>query len=141
MKALFPILAAIGLLCAALPAAPKAAPPNAPAHTRRPNLCDLPDTISITECADKAQTIAEQQLNTTFQSALKSAGQNGENEQDGRNQQEKLRNVQRLWLAYREAECHEESDANSTLRQAFFASCVTGLDKLRTTELKDVYLR
>ena len=131
MKALLPLFATLCLLAGALPAQPGRAPAGAPPQPKRPNLCDQPDTPSINECAARAQAAAEQQLNATYQAALKASEPED---------QAKLRNVQRLWLQYREAECHVEADPNTTLRPAFFAGCVAGMDKLRTDELKHDYL-
>ena len=119
------------LLSTAFAASPKPAASAPPSHTSRNNPCNRPDTPSLTDCGNKAQEHAEQELNKTYQLALKTGDAA---------QQEELRQVQRVWLQYRDAECEIEGEGYSTLKVAMVALCVAALDKDRTNELKHDYL-
>ena len=135
MKIMLSLLAATcALTLAALPAEIKsaaAAPPKAPSHLSA--ACKSPENDMVTnDCATQQEAQAEKQLNTTYQLALKSG--------DAPTQEE-LRQVQRLWLTYREAECKAEGEGYSSLRVAMEATCVETHDRERTTEIKDLYLR
>ena len=133
MKIMLSLLATTcALTLAALPAEIKLAAPQK-ASTHLSPACKSPENDIVTNnCATQQEALAEKQLNTTYQLALKAG--------DAPTQEE-LRQVQRLWLTYREAECKAEGEGYSTLRVAMEATCVEAHDRDRTTELKDLYLR
>ena len=127
-------VSAICALCvfsAALAATPNPVLP-AQASATQDNPCNRSDTLSLEACGSKAQAQAEQTLKKTFQRALTSSEPA---------EQQELRQVERVWLQYRNTECKLEAHEYGTLKLAIMESCIAEHDKIRIAELKDIYLK
>ena len=91
-------------------------------------------TYDTNICLSKVQDKVDQELNQTYQSALKRW-----NEDPNR---EELRQAQRAWVSYRDAACKAEADLykGGTIMPSIEMHCVIRLTRQRIAEIKDTYL-
>lgn len=125
--------AALGLLAALLPAA-AAAQPN-------PIDCaNATSTVEMNYCAEQEFDKADQALNTAYQRVIAAiAKSESDAPYDPKSWEAALRQSQRAWVAFREAECKGlvpmEWGGGTGTTQAVLI-CMTRLTKARTEDLK-----
>jgi len=99
-------------------------------------------TVEINFCADKDYQAADKVLNETYALALKfTRDRNLEKPYDAKSFEEALRNAQRSWIAYRDAECKgvvPQQFAGGTITTSAILGCMTRETVRRTKELKDL---
>ncbi|MGS0891167.1 lysozyme inhibitor LprI family protein [Burkholderia stagnalis] len=95
------------------------------------NCANAPDQAAMTACADRAYKQSDAELNRTYQAVTARL-------HDARPLAEKLVNVQRAWLAYRDAECNFSSTnaEGGSVYPMVVSMCLDDLTKERTEALK-----
>ncbi|MFN3868295.1 MAG: lysozyme inhibitor LprI family protein, partial [Hyphomicrobiaceae bacterium] len=102
-------------------------------------------TLEMNFCADKDFTAADKALNAAYQRALKAVPGMADGASDrfsARNWEKALRDSQRAWLAYRDAECREHIPmfwGGGTGTTVAVIGCLTALTNARTKELRESY--
>jgi len=103
-----------------------------PVKNEEDNCCCT--TYDTNICLLKVQGKVDQELNQTYQSALKRW-----NEDPNR---EELRQAERAWVSYRDASCKAEGDLykGGTIMPSIEMHCIIRLTRQRMAEIKDAYL-
>jgi uncharacterized protein YecT (DUF1311 family) len=87
-------------------------------------------TASMLECADAEIALQDARLNKAYRALLK---------ESSAKRQKQLRDVQRLWIAYRKANCDFYEDPDKGTSAAISASsCYLSLLAARATELENL---
>ena len=100
--------------------------------------CDDAQTqVEMTECATAAYQAADGDLNATWKLSMGTMKQ-WDADNPGAKAAEALRNAQRAWIAFRDAECGLEVSfyAGGTIAPMVEADCLTRLTRARTEELR-----
>lgn len=84
-------------------------------------------TIQMNECRSKQYDIWNQTLNNEYKAALKRVNPS---------QKVSLRNAQRLWVQYRNANCETYAQTDGTIGSMMGGSCFLDMTKQRALELK-----
>lgn len=89
-------------------------------------------TVALENCFDKAYKTADNGLNQTYSQISKVLQ---------RDDLERLKVVQRLWIQFRDATCTAESDLykGGTASAPAYSACLEELTRQRTTDLKTIY--
>jgi uncharacterized protein YecT (DUF1311 family) len=87
-------------------------------------------TMEMLECSDKEMKIQDKRLNAAYQALMKETAPK---------RQQKLRDVQRMWLAFRKANCDFYHDPEGgTAASLAGASCLLTSTANRAKELEDL---
>ncbi|MCJ7960069.1 lysozyme inhibitor LprI family protein [Pseudomonas sp. HT11] len=87
-------------------------------------------TVDMVNCNVKETKVQDDRLNKAYKTAL--AAQEGD-------RQQKLQDVQRLWLKYRDANCAFAGSATGgTIDQVNGSGCVLDMTQTRAQELEDL---
>ena len=91
-------------------------------------------TYDTNVCLSRVQDKVDQDLNRTYQSALKRWNQDPEREE--------LHQAERAWVSYRDAACKAEGDLykGGTIMPSIEMHCVIRLTRQRIAEITDTYL-
>jgi len=89
---------------------------------------EQPNTIAIVACVDAKTKAWDRRLNAAYGALLR--GVEG-------GQRDPLRNAQRLWIQYRDANCQFYGSQEGTIRQIKAAECVRAMTRDRALELED----
>ncbi len=117
------------------------------ARAQVPNPIDCNDagnTAEMNECADRAYQKADKALNAAYKQTLEYIRAHGGDEKpyDAASWEKALKDAQRAWIAYRDAECKElvaiEWTGGSGTSAAV-TGCMTELTEQRTKMLKGRY--
>jgi uncharacterized protein YecT (DUF1311 family) len=97
--------------------------------------CTIGSNAEITACMFEHYRTADTDLNRVYQEALKSAGHYGPKDVDY------LRDAQRKWIAYRDAECEAEYSlfGGGTGGPAARSTCLLRITRRRIEDLKSAY--
>ena len=88
---------------------------------------DQPNTIAIVECTAAKTKAWDARLNTAYVALQRIVDHP---------QRDPLRNAQRLWIQFRDANCGFYGAANGTIRQIQSAECVRAMTQDRALELE-----
>ncbi len=102
------------------------------------------NTVEMNFCADKDYKAADKALNAAYANAAEYIRTRGEQEKpyDTASFQEALRNAQRAWVTYRDADCKDlvaQEWSGGTGATAAILGCMTEKTIQRTKELKERY--
>ncbi|HET6388058.1 lysozyme inhibitor LprI family protein [Hyphomicrobium sp.] len=111
-----------------------------PAHAES-DCADAASTVEINVCFDKEYQAADKALNAAYEAAIAYIRtQTGEKPYDAASFEAAMRNAQRAWVAYRDADCKDlvaqEWSGGSGTTSAILG-CMTEKTVQRTKELKD----
>jgi uncharacterized protein YecT (DUF1311 family) len=100
-------------------------------------------TVEINFCVDKDYQAADKALNEAYATTLKSVrSRDMEAPYDAKSFETALKNAQRAWVAYRDADCKElvpQEWAGGTGTTAAVLGCMIDKSNARIKELKDRY--
>jgi uncharacterized protein YecT (DUF1311 family) len=101
-------------------------------------------TVEMNFCADKDYQAADKALNAAYAAALTQIQSRGDMEKpyDTKSFEEAMRNAQRTWVAYRDADCRDlvaQEWSGGTGATAAILGCMTEKTIQRTKELKERY--
>lgn len=88
---------------------------------------DAPDTVAIVACLDTKAKAWDRRLNTAY-GALQRRIEAG--------QRDTLRDAQRSWIQYRDANCRFYGSQSGSIRQIQAAECARAMTQERTLELE-----
>jgi uncharacterized protein YecT (DUF1311 family) len=91
--------------------------------------CDGSSTVQIIECLKAHTAEADKRLNKVFETAIKASTPQ---------QVEKLREAERLWISFRDADCLFFSLGEGTVSGVAAAQCLLNLTEARTRELEGI---
>lgn len=96
-------------------------------------------TPDLDTCAAADHQRADAQLNAAYQRVLRTLGQGEEPPAERAAVQAALRDAQRLWVRFREADCKAlyARDAGGSVRTLTFHGCMQARAEQRTRELQD----
>ena len=101
------------------------------------------NTVEMNFCADKDYQAADKELNRAFGTALAYVKtRDDEKPYDAKSFEDALRNAQRAWVAYRDADCKDliaQEWSGGTGTTAASLGCMTEKTIQRTKELKERY--
>jgi uncharacterized protein YecT (DUF1311 family) len=100
----------------------------APACADELQECNQLDTVGIVECLQLKTAAWDARLNAAYRKAMELA----EDEQ-----RERLREAQRLWLRYRDANCGYYGARQGSIRLIEAAECMRSMTESRTRELEE----
>jgi uncharacterized protein YecT (DUF1311 family) len=130
------------VLIAGLLAATAILPLGADAQPRGHD-CKAPDTmLQMTACAQAEHEAADRELNTTYRACIQAmrymADVPGLRISQAELPEFRLRESQRKWLAYRDANCafYRSHSMGGTMGALNYLSCMTEMTKVRTEELR-----
>lgn len=108
------------------------------------NCADAGTTVELNFCADKDYQAADKALNAAYANAVDYIRTRGDDEKpyDTASFEEAMRNAQRAWIAYRDADCKDlvaQEWSGGTGATAAILGCMTQKTIQRTKELKDRY--
>ena len=88
---------------------------------------DQPNTLAIVDCVDAKTKTWDQRLNAAYKALTQriSAGQ-----------REPLKAAQRLWIQYRNANCHFYGSQEGSIREIQAAECLRAMTQDRALELE-----
>ena len=88
----------------------------------------------VTDCANREYQKANREMNQIYQVLLVALAENSDDADD----QQKLKESQSRWLAYRDAECDSEASIyeDGTRQPAAYSLCLAAVSRERTTRLK-----
>lgn len=117
-----------------------------PATAEEPIDCTDPrNTYEINVCGDRALKAADDDLNAVYQKALKAIpglADSGSSQFNAEAWEKALRESQRAWIAFRDAECGPHTAmfwTGGTGTTGAILGCKTDKTKQRTEELKEHY--
>jgi uncharacterized protein YecT (DUF1311 family) len=85
-------------------------------------------TVQMVECTGAKTAQWDKRMNVAYQQALKGAVTQGQHDQ--------LRNAQRLWVQYRDANCLYYGMGEGTIAQLDAAECLRRMTEVRARELE-----
>ena len=86
-------------------------------------------TVQIIECLKALTAESDKRLNKAFETAIKASTPM---------QVEKLREAERLWISFRDADCHFFGLGEGTVAGVAAAQCLLNLTEARTRELEGI---
>ena len=91
-------------------------------------------TADLVQCLSKARTSADAKLNALYMNVLDKLRTRGDDA-------ERLRNTERLWVQYRDANCAAERDlyGGGTGGPPAYLACMEAMTRARTKEMYIVY--
>lgn len=93
-----------------------------------PNPCgDQPTTLAIAECLQARTKVWDQRLNAAYKDLMQRIDPG---------QREPLKQAQRLWIQYRDANCRFYGAQEGTIRQIEAAECLRAMTQDRALELE-----
>jgi uncharacterized protein YecT (DUF1311 family) len=120
-----PILVALALVVAAPPLRAE----TAPAEGASEETCnDAKSTTEIVQCLATQTAIWDRRLNTAYQKLLASLPPR---------QRERLRNAQRLWVQFRDANCAYFASGQGSITRIEAGQCMLRLTAARAQELEE----
>jgi uncharacterized protein YecT (DUF1311 family) len=113
------------------------------AHAQTIDCNNASSTVEMNFCADKDYQAADKSLNTAYATALAYIrSRDMEKPYDAKSFEDSMRNAQRTWVAYRDADCRDlvaqEWSGGSGASSAILG-CMTEKTNQRTKELKERY--
>jgi uncharacterized protein YecT (DUF1311 family) len=104
-----------------------AAPARAQTEPEMPAECDG-NTSEIVDCVTRQAKVWDRRLNEAYQKKLQAVQGS---------QREQLRAAQRLWVQYRDANCHYYALGEGTISRVEAAECMRSMTETRTLELEE----
>lgn len=89
--------------------------------------CMAEDTVGMVECQKRDLAIWDGRLNREYRAAMQRVGPVSHT---------KLRKAQRLWIAFRDANCGVYAAHGGTIRALLGGSCMVRMTRERTLELR-----
>jgi uncharacterized protein YecT (DUF1311 family) len=122
VQRIFPLSVIPSLACLTLPATAEMFGPD------YPPCGDQPNTIAIVECVEEKTRVWDERLNKAFKELPQriDAGQISQ-----------LKDAQRLWIKFRDANCGFYGTQEGTIRQIQAAECRRSMTKDRALELEN----
>jgi len=93
-------------------------------------LCNIGNTFDMVECLKAKTAQWDKRLNAAYQQALKDATSD--------RQRSQLRDAQRLWIQYRDANCLYFGLGEGTIARLEAGECVRRMTEARARELEDI---
>lgn len=101
-----------------------------PAAADEQQQCYQLDTVGIVDCLGGRTAAWDARLNAAYRKAVAAAA--GE-------QRERLRDAQRLWMRYRDANCGFYGAGEGSIRLVEAAECLRRMTEARARELEEIF--